>query len=265
MANPLGAFSPDLVAAGWFDETMQPAGWLDQGSITIEAGGVDVAVTLDVGAVVVSGQAPSAASGVSAAASVGAVAVAGFAPIAVASASASVGVGSAEILGFAPAVVAGSSVTALPGLGAVVIASGAVTVSVGVSAGLGLGDVAISGLAPLPSISVAIGVGLGGLNIVGFAPAVSITYKNVTCNLVSRTGFPMGGLASLQWAWFDSIDPSAFGAPSAVGLGATNPLGALALNVSGTSLPEGENGTLVLRSSDGVLIGAFTLPVGIAA
>jgi len=145
------------------------------------------------------------------------------------------------------------------------VAGYAPEVMVGAGAALLAGDVAVEGFAPSASVSVAIGVGLGGLNVVGFSPTISITYKNVTCNLVSRTGFPMGGLASLQWAWFDSIDPSAFGAPSAVGLGATNPLGALALNVSGTSLPEGENGTLVLRSSDGVLIGAFTLPVGIAA
>lgn len=90
--------------------------------------------------------------------------------------------------------------------------------------------------------------------------AFSAALLAVSCSLVDRNGNPQVSLSSLDWAWFDGADPSAFGAPSDKGAAeSTDGAGLISVDLPGTTLTSGQTGTLVL--SDGTAYGVFRLVV----
>jgi len=86
--------------------------------------------------------------------------------------------------------------------------------------------------------------------------------KYVTCNLVSRDGIIQSNLTSLSWAWFDSVDPANYSTPVAKGQEElTDSSGELSIAITGTSLNSGQQGSLILRTDDGLALGAYNLEV----
>tara|TARA_R110000787_G_C13443394_1_gene446748 strand:- start:25313 stop:26932 length:1620 start_codon:yes stop_codon:yes gene_type:complete len=86
--------------------------------------------------------------------------------------------------------------------------------------------------------------------------------KTISCTLVTRTGVAIPSLSNLSWAWFDETDPINFVAPSEQGeIETTDIDGIISIPVLGSTLLPGQSGTLVLRSNDGVLLGAYGLAV----
>lgn len=86
--------------------------------------------------------------------------------------------------------------------------------------------------------------------------------KQITGTLVSCQGSAQSNLTLISWAWFDETDPVSFGAPTDQGeVETTTSTGAFLIKLPNTSLDTGEQGTLVLRSDDGSLFGAYNLAV----
>lgn len=86
--------------------------------------------------------------------------------------------------------------------------------------------------------------------------------KGVTCSLVARNGDSIPDLVSLSWAWFDAVDPILMVAPSDQGDSETTDTnGLLLIEIPNSTLLAGQSGTLVLRSDDGTLFGAYSLEV----
>ena len=82
----------------------------------------------------------------------------------------------------------------------------------------------------------------------------------VTCSLVSVNGSSLPNLTLLSWAWFDQTDPNLFAAPVDQGEAeATSASGVIDISLPSTTLGEGEFGVLVLRSNDGVSLGAYEM------
>lgn len=80
------------------------------------------------------------------------------------------------------------------------------------------------------------------------------------CNLVNRNGVALPNLINLSWAWFDSVDPNSYGAPSDQGqTESTDGTGKIVVELPNSALSSGQQGTLVLRSDDGLTLGAYNL------
>lgn len=149
-------------------------------SITVDSG--NVTVSCGVGALTLTGVAPTATATDHQTASpgVGALTLTGLAPTVTASDNQSVtaGVGALTLAGLAPTVSVSDNQTATAGLGALTLTGLAPTVSVSdnqtVSAGLGA--LTLSGLAPTISVSdnITASAGLGALTLTGFAPTISV-------------------------------------------------------------------------------------------
>lgn len=86
--------------------------------------------------------------------------------------------------------------------------------------------------------------------------------ETVTCTLVTINGVSRPNLSSLSWAWFDQTDPNSFAAPTDQGeVESTDGAGQIIVDLTSTSLTTGQQGTLVLRSDDGSLLGAYNLSI----
>jgi hypothetical protein len=91
---------------------------------------------------------------------------------------------------------------------------------------------------------------------------IATFFKRAECFLVTKEGRPRPGLSSISWAWFDESDPGTFNAPITQGTAELSSSEALlSVDLVGTVLDRGDFGTLVLRSDDGVSIGAYNLEV----
>jgi len=83
--------------------------------------------------------------------------------------------------------------------------------------------------------------------ITAITPATS-----VTISLVDSSGAPAVSLTGLKWAFFDQATPGSFTAPVAQGTAeSTDGSGNLVLDISGTLLPVGSVGWVVVTDSDG--------------
>jgi len=90
----------------------------------------------------------------------------------------------------------------------------------------------------------------------GIAFTAALLY--VTCNLVDRNGAEQVSLTDLDWAWFDSVDPATFIAPTDQGATeSTDGTGEITVDLPNTTLTTGQDGTLVL--SNGTAYGAYRL------
>lgn len=84
----------------------------------------------------------------------------------------------------------------------------------------------------------------------------------VQCRIVDRSSNPRPNLLNLSWAWFDHTDPVNFISPTDQGaLESTDATGIIYIPLPNTTLNPNDIGTLVLRSDDGALIGAYNMPV----
>jgi hypothetical protein len=94
------------------------------------------------------------------------------------------------------------------------------------------------------------------------ASGVADVGAQVECTLVNRSGTALPGLSLLSWSWFDNVDPSLFIAPTDQGeLESTDGTGQIVVDIPNSTLTTGQSGTLVLRSNDGTLLGAYNLTV----
>ena len=85
---------------------------------------------------------------------------------------------------------------------------------------------------------------------------------NIKLKLAERSGVVRTSLTNISWAWFDSIDPSAFVAPTDKGnTETTDANGFLEIALSSSTLTPGQAGTLVILSSDTLDTGAYILEV----
>jgi hypothetical protein len=143
------------------------------------------------------------------------------------------------------------------------IASGAVADVVGSL------NVTISGDSLAASGNVSAGTITGSLNVTlaNTALSASGTASNpnpvkAECTLVTRAGTSRPNLSSLSWAWFDTVDPNIFNAPTDQGFAeSTDTQGKIVVELPNSLLSPGQYGTLVLRSSDGSTLGAYNLLV----
>ena len=86
--------------------------------------------------------------------------------------------------------------------------------------------------------------------------------RYIECTLVTRDGAIRPNLTALSWAWFDNSDPVNFIAPTDTGeVETTDGSGVINVLIPNTTLGAGQIGTLVLRSDDGTLLGAYNLEV----
>ena len=109
-------------------------------------------------------------------------------------------------------------------------------------------------------------VGESGAYVLSGAPISEIVLlKNVSCTLVSRVGTSRPNLSNISWAWFDQTDPSIFIAPTDKGsIESTDSAGSIRVLIPGSTLVVGATGTLVLKSDDGLLLGAYNLDVDLS-
>jgi hypothetical protein len=85
---------------------------------------------------------------------------------------------------------------------------------------------------------------------------------NIKLKLAERNGTTRTSLTSISWAWFDSIDPNSFVAPTDKGnTETTDANGFLEITLSSSTLTPGQAGTLVIMSSDTLDTGVYTLEV----
>lgn len=85
---------------------------------------------------------------------------------------------------------------------------------------------------------------------------------SIKFKLIDRNGTVLANLTNINWAWFDSIDPSTFSAPTDQGnLETTDANGFIELILSSSTLTPGQAGTLVLLSSDNLDSGVYVLEV----
>jgi hypothetical protein len=94
------------------------------------------------------------------------------------------------------------------------------------------------------------------------SPVLAIHIPSVSCSLVDRYGNPLPSLSDLSWAWFDQTDPGSFLAPTDQGeVEETDVSGTFDIELPNSLLFTGDSGTLVMRSDDGSLMGAYTMEV----
>ncbi len=96
-----------------------------------------------------------------------------------------------------------------------------------------------------------------------------ITYvPSITLNLVSAAGSAIASAAPLKWAWFDSVTPDLFVAPTDNGsVESTDASGVLAISLTNSTKTSGQVGWLVVTNSDGnpaTVHKAFSGPVAVA-
>ena len=84
----------------------------------------------------------------------------------------------------------------------------------------------------------------------------------MACIVIDAEGNLRPSLTALSWAWFDAQDPANFSSPTDQGeLEVTDVDALLTIELANTTLLEGQTGTLVLRSDDGLLYGAYNVQV----
>ncbi len=115
----------------------------------------------------------------------------------------------------------------------------------------------------LSPITGAVSILVGQAFEIDLAQVVGVTVgKFVECSLVDRTGKALPNLTTLSWAWFDAVDPSLFIAPTDKGeIETTDGTGLISIKLDNTTLDIDSDGTLVLRSDDGVSLGSFNLTI----
>jgi hypothetical protein len=81
----------------------------------------------------------------------------------------------------------------------------------------------------------------------------------IKCTLVDRQGRGLPRLSDLSWAWFDETDPINFTTPTDKGeIEDTDGAAIIQIPLPNSTL-DGGVGTLILRSDDGVLLGAYNM------
>ena len=244
------------------------------GSVSITGFAVTVevsdnqAVDVPVGAVTVTGFAPtiSVSDAIEIDVPAGSVAVTGFAPTVIATDNKEVTVptGSVTFTGLAPSVNIGNPVTIEVPTGSVSVTGFAPTVDVSENVAIEVptGSVSVTGYAPTVGFSATVEVPTGSVSIIGYAPTASASIRIVSCTLVDASGNALPGLVDLSYAWFDEPDPANLTSPVVQGVTeSTDGSGVIEVPVTGTSLSPGETGLLILRSQDGVSLGAYNLAV----
>lgn len=80
--------------------------------------------------------------------------------------------------------------------------------------------------------------------------------------LMERDGTIRTSLTNINWAWFDSTNPSTFSAPSDKGsTESTDVNGYLEVSLPSSTLTPGQAGTLVILSNDTLDSGVYVLEV----
>ncbi len=103
-----------------------------------------------------------------------------------------------------------------------------------------------------------------------FSSFIGVPATSVTLTLTTDGSTPAASLSSLKWAFFDEATPDGFTAPAAQGaVESTDGSGVLVLDITGSSLYEGDTGWLIVTDSDGTTTQspthkAFSGPVTVA-
>ncbi len=80
----------------------------------------------------------------------------------------------------------------------------------------------------------------------------------LTITLTDTAGNPLPNLSGLTWAWFDETSPESLTSPTDVGNAeTTDGSGQFSVELTNTSLTEGQTGTLTLRDSTGYIYGYY--------
>lgn len=128
---------------------------------------------------------PSAGTGggTSVTTGLGALSITGYAPTITAPRAVTTGVGALTVTGLAPTVTVQQRVTA--GLGALTVTGLAPTVSLSTAVATGVGALTVAGLAPTITAQTSVSTGVGALSITGQAPTVQVTEQGT---IVPGTG-----------------------------------------------------------------------------
>lgn len=103
-----------------------------------------------------------------------------------------------------------------------------------------------------------------------FNDSGAINATSVTLTLTTDGSTPAASLSSLKWAFFDEATPDGFTAPAAQGaVESTDGSGVLVLDITGSTLYDGDTGWLIVTDSDGTTTQspahkAFSGPVVVA-
>lgn len=93
--------------------------------------------------------------------------------------------------------------------------------------------------------------------------------KTATITLVDINGAGLNNLSSLKWAWFDSVTPDLFSAPTDQGTAeSTNGSAVMVVELPNTAKTSGQIGWLIVTDSDGTIVQspyhrAFSGPVAV--
>lgn len=151
-------------------------------------------------------------------------------------------------------------------VGAYLLTGADTTTFVGLAVVAELGTYLLTGADAGTKITSIVMVGEAGIYVLTGADVSTITaLRRVTCTLVRRTGAVLPNLSNISWAWFDEIDPSDFNAPTDQGnIEDTDVSGVINILLPGSVLTVGQIGTLILRSDDGLLLGAYNLDISLS-
>ena len=156
-----------------------------------EAAGGAVSVTTGVGALSITGYAPTVVTRVSVTTGVGALAITGYAPtvsVSVSNTAITTGTGALSITGYAPSV--SEQLRVSTGVGALSITGYAPAVSTQNRVSTGVGALAITGYAPTVKTNASVTTGAGALAITGYAPAITAQQRISTgAGALSITGY----------------------------------------------------------------------------
>lgn len=176
----------------------------------------------------------------------------------------SVPTGSVSVTGLAPLVTIGDAQVVPVPAGAVNIQGYAPGISVtsNISVEIPAGTVEITTFAPNVGTDFSVTVPAGSASITGYEPTVVASVKTVICTLVDVNGNALPNLADLSYAWFDEPDPANLTEAVVKGITeSTDGSGEIEVPVSSSTLTSGQTGLLILRSSDGVSLGAYNLAI----
>jgi hypothetical protein len=146
------------------------AAYDDTPTITVDSGAVTV--TPGLGALDLTGFAPTAQTPVTVTPGVGALDLTGFAPTVQTPTQVTPGTGALDLTGFAPTVQ--TPVTVTPGVGTLDLTGFAPTVQTPVTVTPGVGALDLTGFAPTVQTPTTVTPGVGALELTGFAPTVSV-------------------------------------------------------------------------------------------
>lgn len=176
----------------------------------------------------------------------------------------SVPTGSVSVTGLAPLVTIGNAQVVPVPAGAVNIQGYAPGISVtsNISVEIPAGTVEITTFAPNVGTDFSVTVPAGSASITGYEPTVVASVKTVICTLVDVNGNALPNLVDLSYAWFDEPDPANLTEAVVKGVTeSTDGSGEIEVPVSSSTLTSGQTGLLILRSSDGVSLGAYNLAI----